>query len=375
MDTTYDLLIKKLSKQASVANSPLNGTFELTARCNLNCRMCYIHNPDSCAKAEGELTTQQWIDLASDARDAGMLNLLLTGGEVFMRKDFKEIYENLSGMGFKITIYTNASLIDAHIAKWLGRIPPTALEITLYGASPETYDKICGNAKAYDRTIQAVDLLLDEGINLELKTTLVKDNVADFFDLTEFAYKRGKPLSIVDYLFPIDTVSCVSAEYRLSPEEMFEFKQLLFEKSSELIKKYSMDKIQLDSNEYREKLIQDLYTNDKAGNGLKDNAFMCFAGSSDFWITWNGHMKPCGVMEDVIQYPLKVGFVNAWKALVNQCDQVPVCGECRECENREYCVTCPAKLKAETGYFDQSAAYLCKSAKLTKVLYLNSIQS
>ena len=154
MNTTYELLLEKLSRQASNKKIPLNAAFELTPRCNLNCRMCYIHSPQKdCSFIDKELTAQQWIKLASDARDAGLLNLILTGGEIFLREDFENIYEGISKMGLSIILYTNASLIDQEKVKWLGRMPPSSMEITLYGASAQTYDKVCGNAKAYKQVV------------------------------------------------------------------------------------------------------------------------------------------------------------------------------------------------------------------------------
>ena len=105
MKTAYDLLIEKLSMQAGLKKIPLNGAFELTSRCNFNCKMCYIHNPSrDKSVVDRELTADQWIRLATDARDAGMLNLVLTGGEIFLRSDIEYIYETLSRMGFKIIL-------------------------------------------------------------------------------------------------------------------------------------------------------------------------------------------------------------------------------------------------------------------------------
>ena len=62
---------------------PVDGTFELTVRCNLHCKMCLFRHDDS-ENAEiigKELTTEQWVDMAKQAAEAGTLNLLITGGE------------------------------------------------------------------------------------------------------------------------------------------------------------------------------------------------------------------------------------------------------------------------------------------------------
>ena len=129
--------------QAADAGQPVNGTFELTSRCNLGCKMCYIRTRagDRAMKAS-ELTADQWLDLARQGVDAGMLFLLLTGGEVFLRPDFFEIYEPLTDMGLLITLFTNATLITERTADKLARRPPNRTEVTLYGATRETYEAV-----------------------------------------------------------------------------------------------------------------------------------------------------------------------------------------------------------------------------------------
>lgn len=369
MNTTYELLLEKLSRQASNKKIPLNAAFELTPRCNLNCRMCYIHSPQKdCSFIDKELTAQQWIKLASDARDAGLLNLILTGGEIFLREDFENIYEGISKMGLSIILYTNASLIDQEKVKWLGRMPPSSMEITLYGASAQTYDKVCGNAKAYKQVVDAIDMLLAEGINIELKTTVVEDNLDDYAEMAEFSYKRGIPLNIVDYLYPVRSSPSLSNKYRLTPGKLIDFQRRVIDTNQSLHQMYCSKDTAWDlegSYKYRDKLLREL-DNIPPDEQRAESAFGCNAGSSDFWIAWDGRMLPCGSMEEPVFYPLKTGFINAWQKLTKQCSRIPACNECKNCNLLDYCIVCPAKLKCETGHYDRPAPYLCELARRTK---------
>ncbi len=366
MDTAYSLLIEKLSRQASNNKIPLNGAFELTSRCNFNCRMCYIHNQSNdCSAIDRELTTEQWIKLASDARDAGMLDLILTGGEVFLRRDFEKIYESLARMGFSISLYTNASLIDEQKAKWLGKIPPSSMEITLYGASAETYEKVCGNGNAYANVVRAIDLLLAEGINIELKTTAIEDNLDDYDVMAEFSFKHGTPLNIVDYLYPVRSSSQTTNAYRLTPEKLVDFQEKVYRTNRRLFGIYSKEAAAPESGSYANKLAREL--DDITPSPQRaESAFSCNAGSSDFWITWDGRMLPCGALEEPAFLPLEIGFNNAWKALTEACEKIPVCQECRDCELLSHCDVCPAKLKGETGRYSRPAPYLCELARISK---------
>ena len=119
---------------------PVAGNFELTGRCNFGCKMCYVHDSDG----TDELSTDQWIEIGRQAVEKGMVFLLLTGGEPFLRKDFKEIYSALKKLGLLISINTNGSLIDQDMFDFLSENPPLRMNISLYGCSNETYARLCG---------------------------------------------------------------------------------------------------------------------------------------------------------------------------------------------------------------------------------------
>lgn len=109
---------------------PIGGTFELTARCNFNCPMCYVHRKENDAEAlKQELSTQQWISLARQATDAGMVFALLTGGEPFVRKDFFEIYNAMKAMGLLVSINSNGSMLTGSIMEQLLANPPFRMNI------------------------------------------------------------------------------------------------------------------------------------------------------------------------------------------------------------------------------------------------------
>ena len=107
---------------------------------------------DVCVTPTGTLL-DQWLELARQAVDNGMVFLLLTGGEVFLRPDFFEIYTPLTRMGLVLTLFTNGTLITDEIASRLAEAPPSRTEITLYGATAETYEAVTGIPGSYARCI------------------------------------------------------------------------------------------------------------------------------------------------------------------------------------------------------------------------------
>lgn len=358
-------LAELYSQMVSVAKENktlLLASFELTSRCNLKCKMCYVSQDANDKKyIDEELTVAQWIKIAEEARSAGLLFLTLTGGEVFLREDFKEIYEKLNNMGFIITIFTNGTMITPEIAGWLANFPPYLVSITMYGASRETYEKVTGFADGYDRVLRAIDSLITKGIRYELKTIAVKGNKQDYDLLLDFVRQRKQVLGVVNYISPRregDTTNPIG--YRLSPQELVEYEVHINKRNEEL--GYTINE---------ERISEDLVTAKyvfgfKNQNEDPHNAFQCLAGKSAAWVTWDGRLLPCGLLDMTEAFPLKQGFAQAWEEIKHICVQISACKECLSCEYKSFCEHCPARLIKETGYFDRPAPYLCELAQRRK---------
>lgn len=111
--STEPRLSSYLHARACRSGTPLAGNFELTARCNFNCKMCYVHLTAEEQQRRGrELTAEEWLAIAQEARSRGMLFLLLTGGEPLIRKDFRYLLTELKKMGLLVSVNSNGSLID-----------------------------------------------------------------------------------------------------------------------------------------------------------------------------------------------------------------------------------------------------------------------
>lgn len=353
---TWGVMSHKLGCIAAEKKIPILGQFELTARCNLQCKMCYVcRNALDKQAISMEKTAKEWIKIAEEAMDAGMLYLLLTGGEVFIRKDFRDIYEELSKMGFIKSIYSNGTMITPQIAKWLGSMPPAQIDITLYGGSPKTYGKVCGDESGFERALQGIDLLLAEGINVQIRTSVIKENQEDFERLAELAEKRGVDLSIVNYISPRREGFCTNPEgERLNPKDLVQYEWR--------VNNYYHNKMEKSKGEKQNKNSED-ELDDFVAQPDDGHPFQCNNGKSSFWITWDGKMIPCSLLDDPYTLPFETGFSQAWRDMTKACSCVLTCSTCKQCSLRDYCMSCPARLKSETGSFTEPASYLCEYAR------------
>ena len=177
MPSNYTRYIDFLTYKAAQAGIPLSGTFELTARCNLDCKMCYIHKKanDSLVK-KSEMSAAEWINIARTAQKAGMFLLLVTGGEPFLRPDFFEMYDEFKSLGLSVSINTNGTLITEKVVRHLEENSPARVNLTLYGASEETYSRLSGDETAFSRAYKAVEMLKEAKIPLKLNYSLTPMN-------------------------------------------------------------------------------------------------------------------------------------------------------------------------------------------------------
>lgn len=197
------VLLQEVTRQAGMRRQPINGTFELTHRCNLGCHMCYVRHPAGDPKQkEREMSSTGWLELACQSVEMGLLSLLITGGEIFLRPDFFEIYEPLTRMGLLITLFTNGTLITQPIAKRLSQSPPNNIEITLYGATEKTYEAVTRVRGSYARCCAGIEEILKSGIQLTLKSTITQQNASEIEAMEQMARNWGVPYFNGWLLFP-----------------------------------------------------------------------------------------------------------------------------------------------------------------------------
>lgn len=165
---------------------PLHAQFEVTERCNYACTHCYLpHDGD------GELSLDEAKSLLDALADAGSLFLTLTGGEVFLRRDFPEIAEHAKARDFVLRIFTNGWFVDDRRADWLAQLEPVGVEISLYGADAKTFETVTKVPGSFERTTAAIRRLSSRGVRVRAKTPVMNVNARQLPALHEFALSLG----------------------------------------------------------------------------------------------------------------------------------------------------------------------------------------
>ena len=214
------LISSYLHNKAKEKGIPLSGTFEITGRCNFNCRMCYVHNSQCNLMKNEELSAEWWIETGRKAVEAGMVFLLITGGEPLLRDDFPEIYKALHEMGLIVSLNTNGYLMTDKIRELFRQYPPNRINVSLYGSDNDTYERFTG-VRAFDTVIGNVRAMRELGVDVRFNCSITPDNRDDIENIYKIAGELGLHIKATSYMYPqIRLKGTYGDNYRrLSPSE------------------------------------------------------------------------------------------------------------------------------------------------------------
>lgn len=334
---------------------PIGGTFELTPRCNFNCKMCYVHLTPEEQKSRGEeLSAEQWLQIGEEAKQAGTVFLLLTGGEPTLRADFFEIFKGLKEKGFVVSINSNGLLLQGDLLKQLCSDPPSRINISLYGMSNETYQRQCG-LPVFDRIEANIHTLREAGIDVKLTMSVTPDNCQDLQSVYEKAKKLGVHMQATPYMFP---------PIRLHPEMCGVNHRLDALQAGKLMAEYEASNATESQLRHRYEALENgmLPMPEEQDDcvGQEGDGVHCRGGVTTFWIDWSGKMLPCGQMVEPATDVTQVGFAEAWQRTKVATAAIRLPKECAACALKDICHPCAAMCYCETGCFDGKPEYVCK---------------
>jgi len=328
------------NKKISRHRVPLSGNIALTNSCNLRCIHCYLGSQKKCNKyLNPELNADQWKNVIDEITEAGCLFLLITGGEPLLRKDFPAIYSHAKKNGLLVTVFSNGTLVNDTILELFADLPPKAIEITLYGATEQTYERITGISGSYRKCIQGINCLKENNINLRLKTVLLKHNQKEFYAMENLAKK-------LDLKFRFDASVFPTLEGNKNPMEL---------------RVNAKDAIEMEfSDPDRSQQWEEFYLR-LCEVPVSDSLYRCGAGHSLFYINPAGYLQPC-LMVPYLNYNLLEGdFLTGWNVVMPRlrAKKIDAHHICKQCDKKTLCGYCPGFFNLETGSEKINSQYLC----------------
>ena len=345
------------AKKPFTSGSPFLVVWDVTYRCNLRCKHCYAN---AGKPLEDELNTEEAKKVIDILGNAGVVALAFSGGEPLMRKDLFELIDRAKDYDMQVSIATNGTLLTKENAKKLKEHNVEFIQISLDGTK-ETHEKFRGITGIYEKTIEGIKNVVNEGICCAIATTATKLNYKDVPKVMDLAEELG-----VNYfmLYNYIPVGIGDFEIDLSPEEREELLNMLWDKlNSETGKKcktaflstapyYSRTALEHNRHYLATHFANvDLDENEHL-KMLADFIGGCGCGRFYLSLKANGDIQPC------VFFPLKLGnvrefndendFLEFWREnkVLNDLrdrDKIKICGKC---EYRYVCGGCRARAYA-----------------------------
>jgi radical SAM protein with 4Fe4S-binding SPASM domain len=347
----YSAFSERIHSRVMARQVPINGTIEITRRCPLACAHCYNNLAMGDRKAQlEEMTTAQHTHLLDELADMGCLWLLFTGGEIFARPDFLEIYTHAKRKGFLVTLFTNGTMITPRIADYLLEWRPFSIEITLYGRTRETYERLTAVPGSYDKCLRGIHLLMERGLPVKLKTVAVTINKHEVWDMQRFAEEElGVEFKFDPMINPRVDCSLSPLAVRLTPAEAVSFDMLDEKRLGEW-------------RVFGEHFLKLPQKPACAGDDLYD----CGGGINSFAIDPYGGLSIC-VLSHADKYDVRAGSMReGWEEFLRRVRQKKAkrVTKCVSCALKSLCGMCPANGELENGDPESPVDFLCHVAHL-----------
>jgi radical SAM protein with 4Fe4S-binding SPASM domain len=344
---------------------PLSVHFDLTYRCNERCVHCYLDHDD-----HGELTTVECIAVMEDLARAGALFLTFSGGEIFLRPDLYEILAAARRLHFDISLKTNALLVTKERAVRLREFGVRRVQISVYSDIPEVHDAITKVSGSLRRTLAAIPLLLEVGLQVKLACPLMQENLLAYRGVMALAEKLGIPYVLDLTITPMMDGSAGPLAHRASVSSLLPVLQDPALRACKPQPAAAMDS----------PVVSSLASLGSAvSSGIENSAYEdlpCSAGHNSCYISPYGDVFPCVQLPQAAGNLRRERFSDIWYHAPQlerlrgiRESHLPVCSRC---EIRSYCERCPGLALMEggdlLGAYERACELAEQKARLAGVL-------
>ena len=331
-------------------HQPYVATFELLPNCNFECIHCYlgVHRQES-----KMLSLEKVKHVLNELQRAGVLQLALTGGECTLRRDLPDIYEYAKKLGFIVTVFTNASNITDELLDVFKEYPPFSVEISLYGASKETYLRVT-KRDAFDKVMKNIEKLHTNGVRFSLKTPLIKQNADDEEALERIAKHYGLDLRIGFAMSPTIDKELYPEEYAIDLEKRF-----LHEINNAIGVDTGLTEAEI-HNPWGERYDRGEFV----------PQYICNPGVSDVFVDYEGRVCPCIAYRNKGVSLFEKSFEDIW-SIFRFFKEIPVNpnSKCMRCQSRYFCSICLAEQENIYNDICHVPKDVCTYAHARKMFY------
>lgn len=342
--------------------APFTAGFELTAKCNLNCVHCYA----KCDRGHKDFSTEEFKHIFDSLIDRGMMETYFTGGEIFTRSDFDELYTYAKKKGIILVLLSNITLLNQHHIDLFKEYPVENISTTMYGYSESTYERVTGIKGSYRMFMNSLELIRKNNLPFELKFVTLNENREDLYKVREFGKKLGVEMVVSTGIHPESNGEMNPMDSRLTPEMAFEFDWKDPARRAfwrDVARKLLSGEMELIPGRAKERF----------SNGY---LYPCSIAHQHVFITSDLHLQGC-VRASFKRYNLRQGnFDEGWKFLQTEFldKKASPSFRCMHCTDIRFCEQCTANFAQVSGNEEEPDEFYCKVAKLRHKMVNDDIQ-
>lgn len=311
---------------------PLQASLELTYRCNERCTHCYIEDFNDDKTRILEL--QDWQKILSELRQAGALYIILMGGEAMLNPHFFDILRSSSDLGFHTSMITNGIKIQKpEVAERLKASGIKRITCSVYSLEHEVHDKMTSVRGSLQKTLNAIRLCKEAGIEVSINSLLTKANAAKIFDIYDWTIKNNFDLNVDPNVTAKLNGNLEPTKYRADEETLIWYYR-------ELARRWPNG---------RQK---------KSGEQMEN--YVCNAGKGKCAVNPYGELLPCIEIRDSLGSLVHSTFEEAWHShAVKKWRHMKVkdLKGTGGLEFQNYCDHCPGMAHNETKKADTISCY------------------
>ncbi|OWZ82876.1 putative heme d1 biosynthesis radical SAM protein NirJ2 [Natranaerobius trueperi] len=316
-------------------------SWNTTSSCHLRCKHCYREAGE---KETRELTTEEGKRLLDEVKRAGFKIMIFSGGEPLARGDIYELIEHAKLIGLRPVLGTSGTTITRDVAKKLKEAGALRLGISLDSIRPEVHDEFRQTVGSFNDAITGMKNCKAEGLDFQIHTTIVEQNVEEFEEITDFAVELGAKAHHVFFLVPTGRAKDIETE-------------AIRQKQYEQLLHRIMDKQKQVDIELKPTCAPQ-FMRIASMKGL-DMRFTrgCLAGTSYCCITPNGDVNPCPYLPEKVGNVLETPFDEIWENsdMFKELRTLDFGGKCGDCDYLEKCSGCRAR-----AYYYYNKDYLAQ---------------
>lgn len=351
VDTTPSAaaFIKEFGDRAEARRIPMMGMLEITSRCNLRCVHCYLGpQEEQQKKRASEMSTEEVKTFVDQMAEAGTIYLTITGGDPMMRPDFPEIYRHAKMRGLLVTVFCDGILVTDRIIELFRELPPSMVEVSIYGATAETYEKVTRVPGSFPKFLAGMARLRAASMRINLKSVLMTINQHEMAAMAQMAEDWGIKFRYDSAIFPcLPNRGEAPLDLRVEPARAVEIEM---------------------SNPRHLTAMATYFETRQNVPAAGPELYQCGAGLTSFYVDPFGDVSPC-LMTTKYRYSARGeegGFGARWRDDVSKIRTLkpenPDHG-CGSCGVRAVCTGCSAFHALETGREDVKSEYVCETTQ------------